>query len=171
MFGTKLADFEFCWSALLLSEIHIALQFTEIADLEFHWSALLLSEIYMAWHFTKISHFNFRDRLFLIEIRIFIILWRLIVWVLRSRNVWHKIGWFWNLIDRLLNRFCFYVFCIYLFIYLGVPEFALALYRRCSNGTGSQTCEAAASVLYWSWWQVVMRWQQRYYTTWNTTYS
>ena len=114
-----MADFDFCWSALLLSEIHIALQFTETADLEFHWSALLLSEIYMAWHFTKISHFHFRDRLFLTEIRIFMILWRLIVWVLRSRNVWHKIGWFWNFVDRLLNRFCFLFLCfLYLFIYL-----------------------------------------------------
>ena len=130
MFGTKMTDFEFCWSALLLSEIHIALQFTEIADLEFHGSALLLSEIYMAWHFTKISHFHFRDRLFLIEIRIFMILWRLIVWVLRSRNVWHKIGWFGNFIDRLLNRFCFLFLCLlYIFVQLFIYLFRCAWVR------------------------------------------
>ena len=38
------------------------------------------------------------DRLFLIGIHIFMLLWRLLVWVLQSKNVWHKIGWFWILL-------------------------------------------------------------------------
>ena len=41
------------------------------------------------------SWFHFMDRLFLIGIHIFMLLWRLLLWVLQSKNVWHKIGWFW----------------------------------------------------------------------------
>ena len=72
------------------------------------------------------------DRLFLIGIHIFMILWRLLVWVLRSKNVWHKIGWFWILLigsAAIRNTHC------------------LAIYRDCWFGI-SLIASAAIGDLY-----------------------
>ena len=72
------------------------------------------------------------DRLFLIGIHIFMLLWRLLLWVLQSKNVWHKIGWFWILLigsAAIRNTHC------------------LAIYRDCWFGI-SLIASAAIGDLY-----------------------